>query len=95
MRICVQVAEVWNEITAELELEGVRPVTPDAEALSTIAQSSEDKTKHVSTLQQSIVDRKEQEDLHQEKHAYEEVKKDFFFKSIHQSHWQIQAAYYC
>lgn len=71
---CVQVAEVWNEVTAELELEGVRPVSPDAEALSTIARSSEDKVKHVFSLQQSIVDRKEQEDLHQEKYAYEEVK---------------------
>lgn len=92
---CVQIAEVWDEITAELELEGVRPVTPDTEVLSTIAQLSEDKAKHVSSLQQSIVDRKEQEELQQEKHAYEEVMKDFFFKSIHQSYWQIQTADYC
>ncbi|MCJ8735662.1 hypothetical protein PDJAM_G00249940 [Pangasius djambal] len=68
-----KVAEVWNEVTAELELEGVRPTTPDAEVLSTIAQASEDKVKHVSSLQQSIVDRKEQEDLLQEKQAYEEI----------------------
>lgn len=69
---------MWNEVTAELELEGVRPVTPDAEALSTIARSSEDKARHVSSLQQSIVERKEQEDLNQEKHAYEEVSNGFF-----------------
>ncbi|MCI4381536.1 hypothetical protein PGIGA_G00253140 [Pangasianodon gigas] len=68
-----KVAEVWNEVTAELELEGVRPVTPDAEVLSTIARASEDKVKHVSSLQQSIVDRKEQEDLLQEKQAYEQI----------------------
>lgn len=77
-RVCAQVAEVWDEVTAELELEGVRPVTPDAEALRTISQSSEDKAKHVSSLQQSIVERKEQEDLDQEKHAYEEVENDKF-----------------
>lgn len=82
--ICVQVAEVWNEVTAELELEGVKPVSPDAEALRTIAQASEDKAKHVSSLQQSIVDRKDQEDLHQEKQAYEEVKKDLLI-FIHMS----------
>ncbi|KAB5565405.1 hypothetical protein PHYPO_G00241010 [Pangasianodon hypophthalmus] len=68
-----KVAEVWNEVTAELELEGVRPITPDAEVLSTITRASEDKVKHVSSLQQSIVDRKEQEDLLQEKQAYEEI----------------------
>lgn len=69
---------MWNEVTAELELEGVRPVTPDAEAIGAIARTSEDKVKHVSSLQQSVVDQKEQEDLHQEKHAYEEVKNDLF-----------------
>lgn len=76
MCVCVQVAEVWDEVTAELELEGVRPVTPDVEALRTISQSSEDKAKHVSSLQQSIVERKEEEDLNQEKQAYEEVEND-------------------
>ncbi|KAM9496452.1 cilia- and flagella-associated protein 69 [Clarias gariepinus] len=69
-----KVAEVWDEVTAELELEGVRPVTPDAEALSSITKSGEDKAKHVSSLQQSIMERKEQEDLQQEKQAYEEIK---------------------
>lgn len=81
--VCEQVAEVWNEVMAELELEGVRPVTPDAEALSTIAWAGEDKAKHISSLQQSILDQKEQEDLFQEKQAYEEVKIFIFYSHVH------------
>lgn len=74
---------MWGEVKAELELEGVRLVSPDAEALSSIVQESVEKAKHVFLLQQSIIDQKEQEDLQQEKHAYEEVKDLFFFFWVH------------
>ncbi|XP_017341165.1 cilia- and flagella-associated protein 69 [Ictalurus punctatus] len=87
-----KVAEVWNEVTAELELEGVRPVSPDAEALSTIARSSEDKVKHVFSLQQSIVDRKEQEDLHQEKYAYEEIRLNRKQQELTAKSWEHHVA---
>ncbi|KAI4889474.1 hypothetical protein NFI96_015244 [Prochilodus magdalenae] len=69
--------EVWSEVSAELELEGVRPITPDAEALSTIAQTSEDTARHVCSLQQSILEQQEQEDLQEERLAYKEVEKAF------------------
>ncbi|XP_066525431.1 cilia- and flagella-associated protein 69-like isoform X2 [Hoplias malabaricus] len=65
--------EVWNEVSAELELEGVRPITPDAEALSTITQTIEDTAKNVCTLQQSILDQQTQEDLRQEELTYKEI----------------------
>ncbi|XP_060771273.1 cilia- and flagella-associated protein 69-like isoform X2 [Neoarius graeffei] len=87
-----KIAEVWDEITAELELEGVRPVTPDTEVLSTIAQLSEDKAKHVSSLQQSIVDRKEQEELQQEKHAYEEIKLNHKQQELTAKSWEHYVA---
>uniref|UniRef100_A0A8B9HTG5 Cilia and flagella associated protein 69 n=1 Tax=Astyanax mexicanus TaxID=7994 RepID=A0A8B9HTG5_ASTMX len=67
-----KIGEVWAEISAELELEGVRPITPDAEALRTIIQASEDTAKHVCSLQQSILGQQEQEELKEEKRAYEE-----------------------
>lgn len=68
-----KIGEVWAEISAELELEGVRPITPDAEALRTIIQTSEDTAKSVCSLQQSILDQREQEELKEEKRAYEEI----------------------
>uniref|UniRef100_W5LI90 Cilia and flagella associated protein 69 n=1 Tax=Astyanax mexicanus TaxID=7994 RepID=W5LI90_ASTMX len=68
-----KIGEVWAEISAELELEGVRPITPDAEALRTIIQASEDTAKHVCSLQQSILGQQEQEELKEEKRAYEEM----------------------
>ncbi|KAG7324496.1 hypothetical protein KOW79_012512 [Hemibagrus wyckioides] len=87
-----KVAEVWNEVTAELELEGVRPVTPDAEAIGAIARTSEDKVKHVSSLQQSVVDQKEQEDLHQEKHAYEEISLNHKQQELTAKSWEHYVA---
>ncbi|XP_062844662.1 cilia- and flagella-associated protein 69-like [Trichomycterus rosablanca] len=68
-----KIGEVWNEITAELELEGVRPVSLDAEALSTIAQTSENTAKYVYQMQQSIIKQKEQEELQEEKQVYQEM----------------------
>ncbi|XP_076850225.1 cilia- and flagella-associated protein 69 [Brachyhypopomus gauderio] len=68
-----KIGEVWSEVSAELELEGVRPITPDAEALGTIAKTSEDTARHVLAQQQSILDQKEQEDLQEEKLAYREM----------------------
>ncbi|XP_072523947.1 cilia- and flagella-associated protein 69-like isoform X1 [Salminus brasiliensis] len=68
-----KIGEVWGEISTELELEGVRPITPDAEALKTIIQTSEDTARHVCSLQQNILDQQEQEDLKEEKLAYKEL----------------------
>ncbi|KAK1789234.1 hypothetical protein P4O66_015184 [Electrophorus voltai] len=68
-----KVAEVWREVSAELDVEGVRPISPDMEALRSIAQTDEDTARHVLSLQQSILDRQEQEDLQEEKLAYREI----------------------
>uniref|UniRef100_A0A4W4HBK8 Cilia- and flagella-associated protein 69 ARM repeats domain-containing protein n=1 Tax=Electrophorus electricus TaxID=8005 RepID=A0A4W4HBK8_ELEEL len=50
-----KVAEVWREVSAELDVEGVRPISPDMEALRSIAQTDEDTARHVLSLQQSIL----------------------------------------
>uniref|UniRef100_A0A4W4HI82 Cilia- and flagella-associated protein 69 ARM repeats domain-containing protein n=1 Tax=Electrophorus electricus TaxID=8005 RepID=A0A4W4HI82_ELEEL len=53
--LSVKVAEVWREVSAELDVEGVRPISPDMEALRSIAQTDEDTARHVLSLQQSIL----------------------------------------
>ncbi|KAF7702391.1 hypothetical protein HF521_001674 [Silurus meridionalis] len=70
----LKAAETWDEVKAELELEGVRPLSPDADALKTISWSSEEKVKHVIELQQSIINQIEQEDLQKEKRTYEAIR---------------------
>ncbi|XP_027021008.2 cilia- and flagella-associated protein 69 [Tachysurus fulvidraco] len=87
-----KVAEVWSEVKAELELEGVRLVSPDAETLSSITQKSVEKAKHIFLLQKSIIDLKEQEDLQQEKHAYEEISLNHKQQELTAKSWENHVA---
>ena len=42
-----QSAEVWYEVAGELALEGLRPVTPDQEALQQILHSDEERAEFI------------------------------------------------
>lgn len=65
--------EVWQEINRELSLEGVKPISPDQEALSTITEIMEDTARRVTSEQSSIMEQHEKEELSQEKNMYTEV----------------------
>ncbi|KAJ0003495.1 hypothetical protein NQD34_008593, partial [Periophthalmus magnuspinnatus] len=69
-----KVGEVWDEISAELAHEGIRPITPDRQSLEAICQISEDKAKRVMEKQSSIQQRQEKENLSQEQLMYTEIK---------------------
>lgn len=69
----LQVGEVWQEISRELSLEGVKPITPDQEALSTIIQIMEDTARRVTSEQKTIMEQHEKEELSQEENMYTEV----------------------
>ncbi|XP_045915557.1 cilia- and flagella-associated protein 69-like isoform X2 [Micropterus dolomieu] len=73
-----KVGEVWEEISRELSLDGVRPITPDEEALSTILKIAEDTARRVSAEQNSILEQQEKEDISEEELMYTEIK----------SHWK-------
>ncbi|XP_054462555.1 cilia- and flagella-associated protein 69-like [Anoplopoma fimbria] len=73
-----KVGEVWDEIRRELNLDGVRPITPDEEALSTICQIAEDTARRVAAEQNSILEQQEKEDIGEEELMYTEIK----------SHWK-------
>ncbi|TKS88854.1 Cilia- and flagella-associated protein 69 [Collichthys lucidus] len=75
-----KVGEVWEEINRELSLDGVRPITPDEEALSVICKIAEDTARRVAAEQNSILERQEKEDLGEEELMYTEIK----------SHWKQQ-----
>lgn len=71
--VLLQVGEVWEEINRELSLDGVRPITPDEEALSTICKIAEDTAQRVTAEQNSILEQQEKEDISEEELMYTEV----------------------
>ncbi|XP_051247267.1 cilia- and flagella-associated protein 69-like isoform X2 [Dicentrarchus labrax] len=75
-----KVGEVWDEISRELSLDGVRPITPDEEALSTICKIAEDTARRVAAEQNSILELQEKDEIGEEELMYTEIK----------SHWKQQ-----
>eukprot|EP00063_Salmo_salar_P023278 XP_013998113.1 PREDICTED: cilia- and flagella-associated protein 69 isoform X3 [Salmo salar] len=80
-----KVGEVWDEISKELSLEGVRPVTPDEEALDTIAKMTEDTARRVTTQQSSMLEQRDKEDVSEEKRMYTEETKEHQERTIDSS----------
>lgn len=68
-----QVGEVWQEINRELGLDGVRPVSPDAEALISICNISGDVAVSVAQEQSGILEQQKREETGKEEHMYKEV----------------------
>uniref|UniRef100_A0A3P8VHQ8 Cilia- and flagella-associated protein 69 ARM repeats domain-containing protein n=1 Tax=Cynoglossus semilaevis TaxID=244447 RepID=A0A3P8VHQ8_CYNSE len=75
-----KVGEVWQEISRELVLDEVQPISPDEEALSNICRTAEDNARKVMEEQRSMLERQEQEKVGEEKHMYTEMK----------THWRQQ-----
>ena len=71
--LVLQVGEVWEEVSRELGLDGVRPTTPDEEALSAVCKISEDTARTVAAEQRSILELQEKEDISEEQLMYTEV----------------------
>ncbi|XP_034532195.1 cilia- and flagella-associated protein 69-like [Notolabrus celidotus] len=65
--------EIWDEIIRELRLEGVRPISPDQEALNTICKISEDTARRVMAEQNSILEQRDKEELGEEELMYSEI----------------------
>ncbi|KAF0024286.1 hypothetical protein F2P81_023088 [Scophthalmus maximus] len=70
-----KVCEVWDEISRELISDGVRPVSPDEEALRSIAKVAGDTAARVMAEQISFLEQQEKEIVSEEERMYkEEVK---------------------
>ena len=50
----LQLGEVWTEIGEELELQNIRPITPDREALQAIERTVEDRSRHVKQVHSRV-----------------------------------------
>ncbi|XP_029518882.1 cilia- and flagella-associated protein 69 isoform X2 [Oncorhynchus nerka] len=83
-----KVGEVWDEISKELSLEGVRPVTPDEEALDTIAKMTEDTARRVITQQSSMLEQRDKEDVSEEKRMYTEISSNWKQQELTAQSWE-------
>ncbi|KAL1254867.1 hypothetical protein QQF64_012928 [Cirrhinus molitorella] len=69
-----KVGEVVHEVSAELSDEGASPVLPDEAALKSILEVSKATAESVRSLQQSILGRRQQEELQEEQRLYREIR---------------------
>ena len=58
---------------SELDQEGVRPITPDGEALEAIQRTVDDRTSHVASIQRELLEAQQQQDIIDEQEHYAEV----------------------
>nr|XP_019963467.1 PREDICTED: cilia- and flagella-associated protein 69 isoform X2 [Paralichthys olivaceus] len=82
-----KVGEVWDEISTELMLEGLRPISPDRESLRTICKITEDTARMMITEQNSILEQQEKEDLREEELMYTEIKSHWKQKELIAKSW--------
>ncbi|XP_019963469.2 cilia- and flagella-associated protein 69 isoform X4 [Paralichthys olivaceus] len=82
-----KVGEVWDEISTELMLEGLRPISPDRESLRTICKIPEDTARMMITEQNSILEQQEKEDLREEELMYTEIKSHWKQKELIAKSW--------
>lgn len=76
-------AEVVTEVIDELEVENVRPVTPDREALEAISRAVEDRAQIVASTQEELLQAQLNQDIIEEQEFYAEVKG----KNSYQTTW--------
>lgn len=69
----MQVGEVWTEIVSELQSEGVRPVTPDMEAIEAITRGIEERAQIVCGTQIELLEAQQNQDVLDEQEFYAEV----------------------
>ncbi|PVD30636.1 hypothetical protein C0Q70_09909 [Pomacea canaliculata] len=71
-----KIGEVWTEIMKELEMENVRPVTPDAEAMEAISRAIEERAQIVAATQAELLEAQRNQDILDEQEFYAEIREN-------------------
>lgn len=71
-----KMGEVWMETIKELELENVRPVTPDMEAMEAISRAVEERAQIVASTQQELLESQRNQDIVDEQEFYAEIREN-------------------
>lgn len=72
-----KMGEIWQEIVAELNMEGVQLVAPDGEAADTILRATEERGLAVAATQNYILEQYHKQDLQLEKAFYDDVRNEY------------------
>ncbi|KAJ3409452.1 hypothetical protein CcCBS67573_g01272 [Chytriomyces confervae] len=65
-----KIGQVWEEISQELEYEGIRPISPDLDCIKTATQVIVDKARAIKQKQNEIIQRKTECENHEEDEFY-------------------------
>ncbi|MBN3305619.1 CFA69 protein, partial [Amia calva] len=87
-----KVGEVWAEISRELEAEGVRPVSPDQEALQSIGRTAEEAARAVAALQTQLLGQQRQQELREEQQLYSEMRTNHKHQELAVKSWEAFVA---
>uniref|UniRef100_A0A3P8TJK8 Cilia- and flagella-associated protein 69 ARM repeats domain-containing protein n=1 Tax=Amphiprion percula TaxID=161767 RepID=A0A3P8TJK8_AMPPE len=87
-----KVGEVWDEMGRELSLDGVRPISPDQEALNAICRMTEDTARRIMTEQSSIVEQQQKEEISEEQLLYTEIKSHWKQRELMAKSWEDYVA---
>ncbi|XP_058475446.1 cilia- and flagella-associated protein 69-like isoform X2 [Solea solea] len=82
-----KVSEVWEEISRELVLDDVRPVSPDLESLGDICVTAEDTARKAMAEQESILEQHEKENISEEALMYTEIKSHCKHRELKAKSW--------
>ena len=64
---------MWTEVISELQVENVRPVTPDRESLEAVAMAINIRAEQVGQIQREQLDAQNQQDLLDEQEFFAQV----------------------
>nr|KAG5707622.1 hypothetical protein BaRGS_031004 [Batillaria attramentaria] len=71
-----KMGEVWTETMKELEVENVRPVTPDAEAMEAISRAIDERAQIVASTQSELLEAQHNQDILDEQEFYAEIREN-------------------
>ncbi|KAI8777748.1 cilia- and flagella-associated protein 69 isoform X1 [Biomphalaria glabrata] len=71
-----KMGEVWSETIGELQLENVRPVTPDQEAMEAISRAIEERAVIVAATQQELIEAQKNQDVIDEQEFYAQMREN-------------------
>ncbi|CAF1089108.1 unnamed protein product [Rotaria sordida] len=87
-----KMGEIWQEIVTELDIEGVKLVAPDGEAVDTILRATEERGLAVAATQNYILEQYHKQDLQFEKAFYDDLIRNHTFKEKRLEQWKAYLA---
>nr|XP_023648812.1 cilia- and flagella-associated protein 69 [Paramormyrops kingsleyae] len=83
-----KVGEVWEEITRKLELEGVRPVSPDGVGLQAVAEAAENVARVTASQQAELLEHQRKKDMDEEQLLYSEIRSNHKQEELIRKSWE-------